>query len=111
MTVKDIFELRRQGKTEEAYLLILEQYKNYHGHYTTICMFWCATDMAKLQIERGNFADAAKILASLMRLYPNLEDEQRYAHRALMNIATLLSINDAEHFKFDTFKLWWDKFK
>ena len=54
MTVKDIFELRRQGKTEEAYQLILEQYKNYHGHYTTICMFWCATDMANCANTQHN---------------------------------------------------------
>ena len=40
MTVKDVFELRKLGRIEEAYQAIVPMYKVHHGHYTTICMFF-----------------------------------------------------------------------
>ena len=52
MEVKDIFELRKQGKIEEAYEAIRPMYAVHQGHYTTIAMFWCASDMIKLRLEQ-----------------------------------------------------------
>ena len=47
MTVKDIFALRKQGKIEEAYEAIRPIYREHKGKYTTLCMFWTASDMLK----------------------------------------------------------------
>lgn len=76
MEVRDIFALRKEGHIEEAYELIRERYKSYHGHYTTLCMFWCASDMLQLHIEQGNVADAEKILRALERMLPSMKDEE-----------------------------------
>ena len=53
MTVKEVFELRREGRVEEAYRAILPMYRVHHGKYTTLAMFWCAVDMMNLLLSRA----------------------------------------------------------
>ena len=53
MTVKEIFDLRREGKVEEAYNAILPMYKVHHGKYTSLAMFWCAVDMMNLLLGKA----------------------------------------------------------
>lgn len=99
MTVKEIFELRREGKIEEAYQTILPMYKIHHGKYTTLAMFWCAVDMLKLLLSRvaGNdseslhsLTEAEKIYQSLQRLYPNLRDDEGVCQQTLLNLGEAL---------------------
>ena len=75
MEVRDIFQLRKEGRIEEAYDLIREKYKTYHGHYTSLCMFWCASDVLQLRVEQGRIDEAKKILQALERMLPSLPDE------------------------------------
>ena len=105
MTVKDVFELRKLGRIEEAYQAIVPMYKVHHGHYTTICMFWCGADMAKLHIERKETKKAERILASLRRLYPSLEDKDNSARQTLLNIA--MQVAGTDSFSFAEFIGWW----
>ena len=105
MTVKEVFELRKQDRIEEAYMTIVPMYKVHHGHYTSICMFWCGADMAKLHIERKEPKKAERILASLCRLYPSLEDKDHSARQTLLNLA--LQIAGTEGFSFAEFFSWW----
>ena len=105
MTVKDVFELRKLGRIEEAYQAIVPMYKVHHGHYTTICMFWCGADMAKLHIERKETKKAERILASLRRLYPSLDDKDNSARQTLLNIA--MQVAGTDSFSFAEFVGWW----
>ncbi len=105
MTVKDVFELRKLGRIEEAYQTIVPMYKVHHGHYTTICMFWCGADMAKLHVERKETKKAERILASLRRLYPSLEDKDNSARQTLLNIA--MQVAGTDSFSFAEFVGWW----
>ena len=99
MTVKEVFELRKQGRVEEAYEAIRPMYAVHQGHYTTICMFWCASDVLRLRTEQGRMDDALKIFQALVRLYPNMEDTKgRLGHLTLLNHALLLSEKWPEHF-------------
>ena len=104
-TVKDIFALRREGRIEEAYNFIRKRYAVHHGHYTTLCMFWCAADMMELRLEYAQRAfedavsctdsrrvpedalkalhEAEKIGLALERLYPSLRDDEGSAMRKL----------------------------
>lgn len=91
MEVKDIFELRKQGKIEEAYEAIRPMYAVHQGHYTTIAMFWCASDMIKLRIKQQRVDEALKIFQALQRLYPNLDDADRKGHNAMLRHAISLS--------------------
>jgi hypothetical protein len=75
MEVKEIFALRKEGRIEEAYELIREKYKTYHGHYTTLCMFWCASDVLQLRLEQGRLDEAKKIYMALERMLPHMQDD------------------------------------
>lgn len=90
MEVKDIFELRKQGKTEEAYAAILPMYAAHKGHYTTIAMFWIGVDMMKLRYQQRHLEEAYKIFKSLMRLYPTMDDKDLKGQSAMMRAALLV---------------------
>jgi hypothetical protein len=99
MTVKEIFELRKEGKIEEAYDAILPMYKVHHGKYTSLAMFWCAVDMMNLllgkavdQSEASLLAlkEAEKIYLSLQRLAPKLYDESGACQQTVLNLGEAL---------------------
>ena len=94
MTVREIFNLRKQGKIEEAYDAIRPMYAAHQGKYTTLCMFWTAADVFKLRLEQGCTEEAAKIFKALQRVLPNINDSDgratafmQYAHRRLASPA------------------------
>ena len=92
MTVKEVFELRKQGRIEEAYDTIRPMYRVHHGHYTTICMFWTASDVLKLRLEQKRNDEAVKIFQSLVRLYPTMADDKELrGHKQLLFHAMSLS--------------------
>ena len=53
MTVKEVFELRKQGRIEEAYEAIKPMYAVHQGKYTTLCMFWTASNILKKSIQEA----------------------------------------------------------
>ena len=100
MTVKEIFELRREGKIEEAYNAILPMYKVHHGKYTSLAMFWCAVDMMNLLLGKAvdsteeslaALAEAEKIYLSLQRLAPKIYDESGSCQQTVLNLAEALN--------------------
>ena len=74
MTVKEVFDLRKQGRIEEAYDAIRPMYAQHKGRYTTLCMFWTAADVFKLRLEQGRIDEAEKIYRALLRLQPRVEE-------------------------------------
>ena len=90
MDVKDVFELRRQGRTEDAYAAILPLYAAHKGHYTTIAMFWVGVDMMRLRYQQRRLEEAYKIFRSLMRLYPTMKDTDLKGQSAMMRAAILV---------------------
>ena len=74
MTVKEIFNLRKQGKIEEAYEAIRPMYAAHKGRYTTLCMFWTAADVLKLRLQQGRTEEAEKIYKALQRMLPRVEE-------------------------------------
>lgn len=73
MTVKEVFDLRKQGRIEEAYEAIRPMYAAHKGRYTTLCMFWTAADVFKLRLEQKRYDEAEKILEALKRMLPRVE--------------------------------------
>lgn len=49
-------------------------YAQHKGRYTTLCMFWTATDVFKLRLEQGRTDEAEKIFRALLRLQPRVEE-------------------------------------
>ena len=74
MTVKEIFDLRKQGKIEEAYEAIRPMYRVHKGYYTSLCMYHCAKDVFHLRLAEGRIDEAKKIYQALQRLVPFIDD-------------------------------------
>ena len=75
MTVQEIFELRRQGRVEEAYEAIRPMYKVHKGYYTSLCMYLCARDVFNIRLYEGRTDEARKIFEALKRLVPSIQDK------------------------------------
>lgn len=88
--------MRKNGQFEQAYAAVLPMYREHHGHYTTLCMFWTATDVMRLRIEAGKCREAEQIMASLRHLYPNLQDKDMSAAHTLNRLALLLATKEQE---------------
>jgi tetratricopeptide (TPR) repeat protein len=90
MTVKEVFELRKQGRIEEAYDAIRPMYAAHKGHYTTLAMFWTASDILKKRIEEKRIGEAGKIFEALMRVLPQIDDRDGKAQGAVLSAALRL---------------------
>ena len=90
MTVKEIFELRKQGRIEEAYEAIRPMYAVHKGKYTTLCMFWTACDILKKRIKEKRLDEADKIFKALLRILPNIDDRDGKAHSSIYYRAVTL---------------------
>ena len=102
MTVKDIFELRKQGRFEEAYAAIRQLYAQDRGPYTTLAMFWTATDILKLRLNEGRQDEAAKILLALERILPSVPDKEGWVQNAFEKCQRLMQrgvTGDRQHDK------------
>ena len=119
MTVKEVFELRKQGKIEEAYEAIRPMYAVHKGKYTTLCMFWTASDILKkrlkelkeLHAQGGAGADPAevrqraverqkrldeaeKIFKALLKVLPNVDNRDGKALSSILHAAVALDKED-----------------
>ena len=90
MTVKEVFDLRKQGKTEEAYEAIRPMYAVHQGKYTTLCMFWTASDILKKRIGEKRLDEAVKIFKALLRILPNIDDRDGKALSSILHEAVML---------------------
>ena len=87
MEVKDVFELRKQGKIEEAYNAIRPMYAAHKGHYTTMAMFWVGVDVMRLRYQQRRLEEAYKIFQSLLRLYPTMDDSSLRGQATMLRAA------------------------
>ena len=85
MTVKDVFELRRQGRIEEAYEAIRPMYAEHKGKYTSLAMFWVGYDVMKKRLQEKQTAEAMAIGKALLRLAPRLDDSDGRCRAALLS--------------------------
>ena len=99
MTVKEIFDLRKQGKIEEAYEAIRPIYRVHKGKYTTLCMFRTAADMLKLRLEQGRVEESEKIFLALKRLVPSLDDDNKKSATGFVRQAESMLIKSSEKFR------------
>ena len=97
MEVKDIFEMRKQGRIEEAYDAIRPMYAVHKGKYTTLAMFWTASDMVKKRLSEKRVEEAQKIFEALLRVLPSIDDRDGKAHAAVVNAALRLG-KEVENF-------------
>lgn len=106
MEVRDIFKLRKEGKTEEAYAAIRPMYAAHKGHYTTICMFWVGADMMALRYKQRRLEEAYKIFLALVRLYPTMDDKDSRGQSAIMRAALIVFDHNPKFSMLDFITKW-----
>ena len=108
MEVLDIFAMREAGQVEDAYTAISEIYATHHGPHTSLCMFLCAYDMLKLKVKAGDGRTARRLLAVMVKAYPDFQDnDNRFA---VMLSRSALAIDKLfDNFNLVYFKPWFDR--
>ena len=91
MTVEEVFQLRKQGRIEEAYEAIRQLYAADKGAYASLAMFWTATDILKKRLGEGKVDEARKILMALERMLPQVPDKEGWARKSFEKCQTLIS--------------------
>ena len=91
MTINDIFELRKQGKIEEAYNAVRLLYAKDKGPDTSSMMFWTATDILKIRLRENNNNEAEKILAALERMLPFVPDKDGFVFNSIQHSKALVA--------------------
>ena len=91
MTAKDVFELRKQGRIEEAYDAIRLLYAADKGPYTSLAMFWTASDILKKRVNESRTDEAEKILAALERMLPGVPDKEGWVGKTFRKCQDLLA--------------------
>lgn len=97
MTAKDIFDLRKQGRLEQAYEAARQLYATDKGSYASTVMFWTATDILKSRIHEGKMDEAERILRALERLLPNVPDKNGWVKNAFANCQKLFEKGEQRH--------------
>ena len=97
MTAKEIFDLRKQGRKEEAYEQARLLYATDKSGYASAAMFWTAVDILRSRVNEGRTEEAKKILTALERLQPNVPDKDGWVHDAMNRCRSLLEKGIKRH--------------
>ena len=90
MTAKEIFDLRKQGRKEEAYEEARLLYATDKSGYATTAMFWTAVDILRSRANEGKIDEAKKIFMALERLQPRVPDDNGWVPDALERCRSIL---------------------
>ena len=82
MTAKEVFELRKSGRAEDAYEAARQLYASDKSPYASSAMFWTAVDILRVRVGEGRTAEAEKILMALERMLPNVPDKDGWVKSA-----------------------------
>lgn len=110
MTVKEVFDLRKAGKTVEAWQAIRPMYQVHQGHFTSLAYFWTAHDMLKLCLERGDTKTARQMLYAMTQSYATVDDADGKANTAVVGDALRVD-SMVEGFNLLYFKPFFDRLK
>ena len=90
MTVNDVFALRSQGRTDEAYEAARGVYATDKSPHASAAMFWTAVDALKKRANEDRTDEARKIYMALERLLSGIDDKNGWMHEALNKCRTLI---------------------
>ena len=90
MSAREIFELRQNGRAEEAYEAARRLYATDKSAYASSAMFWTAVDILRMRVDEGRIEEASKILMAIERLLPRVNDEKGWVRKAYGSSVRLL---------------------
>lgn len=101
MTVHDIFNLRKQGRKEEAYEQARLLYATDKSGYASAAMFWTAVDILRSRVNEGKTDEAKKIMTALERLQPNVPDKDGWVQDAMNRCHSMFEKGVERHQRID----------
>ena len=91
MTVKEVFDLRTQGRIEEAYDAIRSLYAVDKRPYTSLAMFLTAADILRKRVGEEQYQEAERILKALERILPQVPDKEGWVKSNFERCCALLN--------------------
>lgn len=76
------------GEIETAYIAACDKYASHRGHYTTLCMFWCALDFARYLMNAGRVAECPRVIGRMVDAYQYVGDYTGEASKAANQLLT-----------------------
>lgn len=83
INAKDIFQLRKSGRLEDAYEAARKLYAVDKGHDASMAMFWTAVDMIRKKVNEEQIHEAEKIYYAAERLVKTRDDKSPVMLEAL----------------------------
>ena len=90
MTVNEVFGLRNQGRTEDAYEAARMIYAADKSPYASAAMFWTAVDLLRMRVTEDRMDEAQEIYTALEHLLDGMKDEKGWMHNAMKNCQILM---------------------
>lgn len=101
MTAREVFELRKQERIEEAYEAARQLFVVDKSPQASSAMFWTAVDMLRHCLDEGRVEEANKIYLALQRLLPNVPDRDGWVVPAFERCEQLLKKKHTKKAGFD----------
>lgn len=93
MTAKEINDLRKSGKLEEAYAGAIETLKgNPESKYIQSALFWACRDLAQKMIRSRRTEEAKKLVGRMGELCRSLEDDKGFMAAAYSKLSIELAL-------------------
>lgn len=87
MAIKDVTNLRREGKLKEALDLAVQEHNEDPNAWTKMSLFWVYRDMAlNLYLPANNIDDAKECLNKMQGLLPEMMDDNGAGEKAYQNL-------------------------
>ena len=96
MTVNEVFGLRNQGRTEDAYEAARMIYAADKSPYASAAMFWTAVDLLRMRVTEDRMDEAQEIYKALEHLLDGMKDEKGWMHNAMKNCQILMGKGDTQ---------------
>ena len=97
MSVKDVTNLRKEGKLQEAYDLALQELNEDPNEWTNMSMFWVLRDYAqRIYIPANNLEKARICLDQMRKLLPVMIDDSGAGERAYQALYKQILPNASE---------------
>ncbi len=93
MSINEVYELRRQGRIEDAYFAIRRIYATDKSEMAARAMFWTAVDVLGKRVKERRTEEARKIYLALERLLNNIDDNNGWMKNVLKECEKLIEEN------------------
>ena len=95
MSFKEVNELRKEGKLDEALSLARQDLQEEQSEWTYSALFWVLRDYCRLRISQGEREEALDLFQQLEAVFEKMDDANRYKHALALSRYLRFNYNDS----------------